>query len=94
MSIVEATGWKNRQKHAKAEWEKENGVLQLTFSQTKAKQAEEEAMAQSAQYGGPNAGGTAWIDADVPDGLDMMARRQWQTAQREAKVAWEAKAHS
>eukprot|EP01043_Picozoa_sp_COSAG02_P056044 COSAG02_NODE_6589_length_3475_cov_1.318720_2_plen_130_part_00 len=94
MDIVEATGWKNRQKQAKAAWEKENGVLQLTFSQAKAKQAEEEAKAQSAQYGGPNADGTAWIDKDPPDGLDMMTRRQWQTAQREAKAAWESKAHS
>ena len=33
MEIDEATAWKKRQKQAKADWERENGVLQLTFSQ-------------------------------------------------------------
>jgi hypothetical protein len=89
MEIVEATAWKKRQKQAKADWERENGVLQLTFSQAKVKKAEEESAAAAAQYGEPNADGTAWVEKEPPADLDMMAKRQWLTAQREAKAAWE-----
>eukprot|EP01043_Picozoa_sp_COSAG02_P047002 COSAG02_NODE_4460_length_5337_cov_27.113211_1_plen_373_part_00 len=90
MDIIAATAWKTRQKAAKAEWEEQNGLLNLTFSKAKAKQMEEDVAGNLAQYGAPNAEGTAWVDKDVPNGLDMMEARQWKTAQQEARAKWEA----